>query len=180
MTKAKPIAAPSRESHAAAAAGLDEAPIVLSGSRRKMGRIAAFSALFVAIGLWEVGQPGTWHGMPIAVVGVGALALGLGGAAASIAQLFRPPTLTLSSAGFTIGTITRSTSVRWAEVESFQPWRPTPRGPAMVGYKRRGRPRSKMEAMARGLGCDGAIPDHFPLPPSALLGLCEACRARWG
>ena len=163
-----------------AAAQLAHAPIILVGSRRKIGLIAIFSLGFVIVGLWEMRQQGTWYGVPVPYVGGMGLILGLLGGAVATVQLFRPPTLTFTTESLTFQTFNRSLSLSWSEVERFHLWRPATARLSMVGYTRRGAARTKAESFSRGLGCDGAFPDQFLISTPALLALCEACRMRWG
>jgi hypothetical protein len=161
-------------------------PLTITGSRLKTALYLALSIAFVAGGVWVVGHPSQakdliYGWLSIALFGLGALVF--------IWLLARPQVLRLDSEGFSLrGGVTRAPQfTRWRDVQTFFVFR-LPRGGTMIGFNyTEGRQPSKLSALARLAGAEGALPKGWPKSPEAMVVILNdyreralAVQSRWG
>ena len=151
---------------------------VFRPGKRKWALVFLICAVFVAIGFWTRGDPGTssdrfWTDGGIVFFGIGILV--------SLIQ-FVPGSsfLRLTSDGITVRVMWRTTSYRWADIErfgvSYQ---------GMIGldfsssYPERDRFPTLRKICRWSSGFDGALPDNYGWSLAELAAYLNSMRARY-
>ena len=112
----------------------------------------------------------------------GIVVFGFFGACTAVAALQRVwrSTLALSPDGFTLKSLGRNFTRRWADIESFVVIRPAAFN-EMVGinFRHDGGESRLRSAVRNAAGYEGALPDTFGMKASKLVALLEDWRVRW-
>jgi hypothetical protein len=152
--------------------------LVIRGSRLKSLGFLVLSAGFVGIFIWTADDLRnlSWHSWTVwgvAFFGLCALIF--------LAQLIVPGRLVLDQTGFTIRSLGRTHTFRWADIQEFFPWSPG-RG-RMIGFNfKPGRaPKNPLVGFNHSaFGVEAGIPGNWAMPLDRVVALLNEWRTRYG
>jgi hypothetical protein len=147
-------------------------PLVFQAGRKKAARILFISIAFVAIGVWLIQDSPILGWLCIGFFGLGI--------PASIFMM-RPNStyLRLDSEGLAIVSMSRSSKIKWSEVQSFRLG--TLHGTKMIAiefspqYTKHAAGRAFASALS---GVEGAIADHYDTPIETICATLNEWKAR--
>lgn len=142
---------------------LDRAPIVMRATRWRMGIALLLMVVLLAIGLRQFSGAPDWAQNLALVFFTGLVGL-------MIAQVFKPPTLTLSSEGLAWGALLRTRRWNWSQIGDFR------RASIGVGFDYVD---GRFELLRRVNGFSCILLPFWDIPSDELVELLEHARARW-
>ncbi|HEX4634908.1 MAG TPA: hypothetical protein VH189_01925 [Rhizomicrobium sp.] len=157
---------------------LENPPVVISMSRRKVVWLLVLGVALTAMGVWlAANKPDDWRGY---------LCAGFFGLCIPVFvwQLLSPPRLEVSVRGIFWFTGRNTQTFLWKEFSGFRAYRPAPRTVSQhVGFEYA--PdcprRSKMTAVAHAMvGVDGSFGGNWEISAQDLADLLNQARQKWG
>jgi hypothetical protein len=157
---------------------LDQPPLIITKSRRKIIGMLLLSVAITATGVWMWLDPRrhlSW------VEGAGFLMFSLGCPLFGW-QLFRPERLVICPIGLTWFGPWKAWSYRWDQLSEFSTYTVSPAsGAKLIGFSLTGDgPRSVLAKLNTSItGMSGALPGLWEIPPEEVATLLNQARARW-